>query len=392
MVLKIIRWLRGYVSFTVSGKFPERFLNLISRGGIRYWDIIPLKGGCSGKMLLSDYMSISKISRKAGVRVRSQGGSGLPFFIKKYKKRRGVLIGALCALIITLILSRFIWDISYSGVNRLSTSRLDAVMEESGLKRGMWKNGINVNAVERRAILKMPEIGWISINVINNTATVEIKEKAQRPKLNSDTRPCNIKAMCDGVITRIIVHSGTCQVKKGTAVAENQLLVNSVVEDADNNITYAHCDAEIFADTAQKQVFKVKTHGDDLIPKKNYTQKSRLSFLWFDFPAMMSSSLKGEKGKIYSAYSLTVNQVRLPLGHTVEKTYYFNTVPRSIDKPRAERILKKQMALYECFSPGEGVVKSRKLTFSQSKDSFILEVDYVINKNISVTQPINVEK
>ena len=37
-MLKILRWLRGYVTFEAKGPFPERFLNLTLRADILLWD------------------------------------------------------------------------------------------------------------------------------------------------------------------------------------------------------------------------------------------------------------------------------------------------------------------------------------------------------------------
>jgi len=33
----LFRWIYGYFDFTVNGTFPERFLNLASRKGVRLW-------------------------------------------------------------------------------------------------------------------------------------------------------------------------------------------------------------------------------------------------------------------------------------------------------------------------------------------------------------------
>ena len=39
MLLRLLRFFRGWVSFTVSGKYPERFLNITARKNIRLWDV-----------------------------------------------------------------------------------------------------------------------------------------------------------------------------------------------------------------------------------------------------------------------------------------------------------------------------------------------------------------
>ena len=106
MVLKIIRWLRGYIVFSLSGAFPERFLNLINKRGIRNWDFVPCENGYVGKMFLSDYLRIRPTARKASVKLKVKRREGLPFFVKKYKRRKGLFFGAIAAVLILVLMSR----------------------------------------------------------------------------------------------------------------------------------------------------------------------------------------------------------------------------------------------------------------------------------------------
>ena len=43
MLLKIIRFLRGSVDFTASGKFPERFMNITAKNGVNLWNPVTEK-------------------------------------------------------------------------------------------------------------------------------------------------------------------------------------------------------------------------------------------------------------------------------------------------------------------------------------------------------------
>ena len=50
MLVSIIRFFKGYVNFSASGKFPERFLNLTSHNGINLWNAVPCSGGLNASM------------------------------------------------------------------------------------------------------------------------------------------------------------------------------------------------------------------------------------------------------------------------------------------------------------------------------------------------------
>ena len=81
---------------------------------------------------------------------------------------------------------------------------------------------------KRDILLKVDEIGWLSVNIIGSHANVEVKEKIEKPELEDNPSPCNIKASADGVITKITAGEGMSQVKKGSGVAKGDLLISGV--------------------------------------------------------------------------------------------------------------------------------------------------------------------
>ena len=110
MLLKIIRFLRGSVDFTASGKFPERFMNITAKNGVNLWNPVPKKNAISASMYLSDYKKIRILARKSRVKTRITAKHGLPFIINRYKKRTGLFAGAVCGIILCIFLSNFIWS------------------------------------------------------------------------------------------------------------------------------------------------------------------------------------------------------------------------------------------------------------------------------------------
>lgn len=391
MVNKLLRWLRGYIVFSVSGTFPERFLNLINRRGIRHWDFVPQKRGYKGKMFLSDYLKIRPVARMASVRLKSEKGTGLPFFIKKYRRRKGLLFGAVAAAVILFTMSRFVWDIKIVGAEGLSTTELYSAFDDCGFKVGMLKSGFDSESIERQIELKVHEVRWVAVNMINNVATVEIKQQSKHPEMNNETYPCNIKASDDGVITDIIVNEGTCEVKRGSAVAKNQLLVNSVVTIGEDRQDYVHSKARIMADVIKEHKIIIPKSKKTIIPKKNYTKKSNLKFLFFSIPADVSPSPEGNEAAVTYNEALVLNGTTLPLGRTTRHYYCFDYANQSLSAKNAGSILKTRMALYECFCEGQSIVKQRSYNLSQTSDSYVLKAEYVFNKNIAKKQKLTIE-
>ena len=50
MLLEMLRFVRGYVRFDVCGRYPERFLNITARHGVRLWEVERVGEGFSACM------------------------------------------------------------------------------------------------------------------------------------------------------------------------------------------------------------------------------------------------------------------------------------------------------------------------------------------------------
>lgn len=111
MLLRLIRWSKGYVDFSAYGKFPERFINLTTRNGINVWNLKPVQNGLTATMQVYDYKNIRSIASKSKLRLRVTGRHGLPFYAQRYKQRAGLLIGAVIGIVLIAVLSKFIWYI-----------------------------------------------------------------------------------------------------------------------------------------------------------------------------------------------------------------------------------------------------------------------------------------
>lgn len=395
MLVRIIRWLRGYVIFSVSGNYPERFINILNKSGVTYWSLLPSGKSYTGGMLLYDYKNIRSSAKKASVKLRCERKSGLPFMIKRYSKRKGVLIGAVLALILMYTLSNFVWDVKVNGAETLSSARINTALEECGLKSGAFKYSLDFEKIERGLIMKVPEIRWISINALNCIAEVEIKERFKKPKRKSRKYPCNLVAGEDGIITDTFISGGTCEVKRGSAVIKNQLLVNCVVKgtnEAEDKLSFVHSSGKVYADVVYKKSFIIPKTNNNIILNQNYTDKSNLSFLWLELPFILNSPEHNNGLNIFYRESLSSNGVTLPLGIKTQRIYNYKNSESIIDNKKAKILLKKKAILSEAFNIGKYRIKRYKYSFKEIKDAYKLKVKYIVNKNIAKKQRVKIIK
>lgn len=390
MLVQLVRFFRGYVDFTANGKFPERFLNITSRYGINLWNAQPSKHSINASMYISDYRKIRLAAKKSGVKTRIKSKHGLPFFVNKYKPRIGIPIGAAAGVILIIVLSNFIWSVSITGAQTVSKTKIKQVLSENGVKTGSYKNNLDVQKIERDTMLEIDEIGWMSVNITGNIASIEIKEKAQKPKLDSSATPSNIKAKCDGVITNIKAKKGEVQVKKGSGVAKGDLLVSGIIETKMNTLQYVRANAEVFADVVYKKESSIKSEYEYTCLSGEKTYRNRAFLLWLEFPCSMSFSSYEKSVFSETSQNVICNDTVLPLGIKTSTQSDLISVEKTLTKSDAEKIFMNDLLLYEVFERPKSEVVGRKVNINKTGDEYHCETDYIFNENIAYSEEFSV--
>ena len=247
-VQPILNYFTGYVKIKVEGLFLERFINICVSKKILLMDIKREKSTIMyANVGIADYKKLKQVARKTKSKIKIQRKKGLPFTIKKYRKRKifGILFVVILALLI--VSSNYIWNIEISGNVKITNQEILQSLEGSGLKVGLSKNDIDINAVISKIRLDREDIAWIGITVKGTNAIVKIKEAAKAPEVIDENKFCNIVANKTGMITKINVQNGTANVKVGDIVEEGDILVNGYLEGKYTGTRYVHGAAEIEA-------------------------------------------------------------------------------------------------------------------------------------------------
>lgn len=390
MLLRLIRWSKGYVDFSAYGKFPERFINLTTRNGINVWNLKPVQNGLTATMQVYDYKNIRSIASKSKLRMRVTGRHGLPFYAQRYKQRAGLLIGAVIGIVLIAVLSKFIWYIDAPPTKSLSTSQILSALEEDNVKVGSYINSIDTENTERKLILKNEQIGWISLNIMGSTMSVNIEEKAPKPDTPDFKTPCNIKANNDGVITSIKTARGETKVMKGSGVVKGDLLVSGIVETKQETIEYVHASAEIMADVIYKKEYTIPKSYEYYSLTDNRTYRYMCGILNFYFPC--SLSFKSYDDSVFASRKekLSFNGTNIPIELITQSETEVSRTEVNLDKATLDKKILAQSMLYEVFEKPESRLVSRKITTKTSSDSIIAEISYIFNENIAQTSEFSV--
>ena len=135
---------KGIVRIRVQGEQTERFLNLCKARKIKISSLDRTgEQSLEGDFGIQDFLRLSPIRRKTGVKIHILEKHGLPFFFYRSKKRKAFFIGIFVCALLLLGLSGRIWEIDVSGNARNSTQEILDFLKEEGIVHGMQRSKIS---------------------------------------------------------------------------------------------------------------------------------------------------------------------------------------------------------------------------------------------------------
>ena len=155
--LRVVRFVRGEVAFSVSGGQTERFLNLCAAQGIPLWCGRREPGGYRGRTSLSASRFLPALAEKAGVTLRISGRLGIPCILLRYRRRGALLAGAAVLLAALLVMSGFIWKIEVDGCEEIDAGEVLAALMP-GVEPG-FPAAVSVHS-ERITLSTVPRPGY----------------------------------------------------------------------------------------------------------------------------------------------------------------------------------------------------------------------------------------
>ncbi|HWJ03201.1 MAG TPA: sporulation protein YqfD [Verrucomicrobiae bacterium] len=218
--------LTGVLTVVGDGGHLEGFINGIREKGIVLWEVRRVQPTVIRFKIQPEFYNLLRpIVRATGVKVRIIKRSGLPFFWRRLKKRKGIMAGVACCGLILYALSSYVWFIDVKGNAKVNTLQILKAADEAGLKRGMWRKQVNTGKAAREIKEKVPQAAWVGVSVQGTRVLVEIVEKVEKPPAKPGKGA--LLAAKTGLISDVMVIKGTPQVKEGQTVKKGQVLIGA---------------------------------------------------------------------------------------------------------------------------------------------------------------------
>ncbi len=276
------RW-RGRLTIRVTGGSPERFFNLCSFHGILLEAMEQKENGIVCFMEAGEFFRAGRLAKKAGVRLRITEKRGLPFLLRKSRKRLAFFAGILLCLGLLYTSSLFIWDIHMEGNQKYTDSTLLRFLEEEGYVHGMAKAGILCEDIEKAIRNRYNDITWVSAEITGNRLIIRVKEnELKEPEGEPASVSGDVTAKKSGTVVSMITRAGTPKIHVGDSVETGQLLIAGTLDifDEGGNLLKTEevqADGDVIAATVY--------HYEEKIPlassEKHYTgEEKKRRYLW----------------------------------------------------------------------------------------------------------------
>ena len=350
----IINFLRGSGLCTVTGAFPERFLNLCAQRGVGFWDLEWLdEHSLQLRVARGDAKRVGELAEKVMCEASAQRRAGIPFFLAGFRRRYALLLGLALSIAAVCVLSRFILTIEVSGNEKVPTAAILTELSRQGVRVGAYGPGLDVRRISQEALIRLEDLAWMSVNLHGTRAEVLVREKLPTPELRDETTPAHVISAATGIITHMEVLEGQPSFQEGDTVLEGEVSISGVVDlkepkyaTVDAGQRLVHARGNIYARTWRTLEAEIPLEAQ----VKAYTGEKETG--WSLILLGHSVNFFGKTGIPMDGYDKisTTRVFTLPGGRVMplalRKTEYraYETVPAALDPDAAQAMLEEQLA------------------------------------------------
>ena len=223
--------LRGYVRVRVESAWPERVLNLCAARDIalrepKWTSASELRFAVARR----DFRAFRQALANTDAQWSMERKAGAPYFFARFRRRYALLLGLTAFAALLIVNSLFIWDFEVSGNDAVPDEKILRVLAENGVRRGTFVHSFRSQDLCNHALLELPELSWLTVNVRGCRACVVVREREQPPEIVNHRAPTNVVSKRAALVTRVLALDGRAMVQKDAIVQRGQLLISGVAE------------------------------------------------------------------------------------------------------------------------------------------------------------------
>ena len=345
MLLNIMRYIFGYVKVEVFGFAPERFMNLVIKNDIVIWDVKTTECGYIFYTGKKNLMKIKAYLHKTNMKIRILNKYGIPFVIKRNRKRVTFFAGFGMFLFIIYIMSLFVWEVTIVGEDKLVADNMLELIEREYVPLGTLKSQIDCNNLEDSLRNEYNDISWISCELKGTGLTIYLEEGMITTKKEENQSSGDIVAIKDAVITKMITREGTPIAKVKDSVQKGDILISGTIYIYDDNnevieTSYIAADGDVYGTTT----FLYEDYVDLQYYEKMYAEESTsyitIYFLKYCFTPYIPDKPKTNYDVYTEIHKMRIfDNFYLPFGYKTTNWTPYTLERKKHNEEEAEKIL-----------------------------------------------------
>lgn len=211
----------GRSELCLTGSAPLSEINRISRN----FPVYEVKRLSDKKIIFqTDYKNVGNIFAfidKTCYTISIVRSFGLQPFLASLHKRVGLYIGAACFIAMITAFSLFLWDVDVTADSDYNTTKVVRDLRGAGLLQP-FKAANDEKAIEKYIYLNYADVSYVSCKTSGGRMSIRLV-----PSLTYEVEAVreSICADVSGMVTKMIVRSGTALVKKGDTVEVGDVLI-----------------------------------------------------------------------------------------------------------------------------------------------------------------------
>ena len=205
---------------------PTFLLNKLTRAGVLLQGVTHGEGRLSFVVFYRQSPLTDALLEEEGISYKKYGYIGINSLLKAVISRPFLLFSAVICIVAVFVFGNFIYGYRIRGNSFVNTARVEQVLREKGVRGIVWKNKVNVAALQRD-IAALDGVSFASVKLVGSRLQVDIKEEL--PFESPDALLYDpIVSSYPATVTKIVAESGTPVVQAGQVVKAGDPLVAPV--------------------------------------------------------------------------------------------------------------------------------------------------------------------
>ncbi len=367
---RLLHGIGGFLKLRLRGEKALEAVNVLNKSGLSFWELLPTEDGYSLCCSLTEADAICRSLQELGAEYEAERIRGLPSLLYPYRKRFGLALGFLLALLTVYLSTTVVWDIRLNCNGEYDKAEVMQALSELGLEVGTPLKSIDVYKTELQFLINNKYFSDIAVNIEGTVVSVELRVKRVAERLPSRLGYYDLVASEDAVILSVTARHGVPAVKAGDTVTAGQLLVAGLMEGKFGEQYLYHAEGDIKALVVREFFASIPLEST----KKDYSGKTQdkltYTVLGKDFDMFSDADTDFEKAELYyDTVPVYVLGLRLPIEKTRIRYREYTVVHERISKETAKHRATDALNAYLQRQDGEVLSVESRCVYNPETDA-----------------------